>query len=248
MLVVASYPGFPHFAVSLGYYRLCLYSAGGAHTQHLHFPVHRYGIHWNFVGIIFREIGKRLAQRNFHGFNFREYAACLVVRPTFWGFYFRKRRLIRKINPPQKFRCTHGKETEVFVQFGYASLTPHLLIDQKKEQVTLDNPSQLCGSPVAIHASEVPVQQWPLTVLAFWRWRLLGAVLTSEETKWQQLQAHTQTSWAVVYINPFTTENPRTVSRIREIITFQLKPIHWLIHGLNTPDKVYKQEQINLEA
>ncbi len=33
-----------------------------------------------FVGILFREIVKKLALRNFLGLNFREYIACLVLR------------------------------------------------------------------------------------------------------------------------------------------------------------------------
>ncbi len=39
-----------------------------------------------FVGILFREIVKNQAPRNFRGFNFRDYVACLVVRPTYVQF------------------------------------------------------------------------------------------------------------------------------------------------------------------
>ncbi len=39
-----------------------------------------------FAGILFREIVKNQALRNFHGFNFRDYVACLVLRPTYVQF------------------------------------------------------------------------------------------------------------------------------------------------------------------
>ncbi len=39
-----------------------------------------------FAGILFREIVKTQAPRNFRGFNFRDYVACLVLRPTYVQF------------------------------------------------------------------------------------------------------------------------------------------------------------------
>ncbi len=39
-----------------------------------------------FAGILFREIMKNQAPRNFRSFNFRDYVACLILRPTYVQF------------------------------------------------------------------------------------------------------------------------------------------------------------------
>ncbi len=51
-----------------------------------------------FTGIFFREIVKKLAPLNFSDFNFREYVACLILRPNFCGFHFREFGLTRQMH------------------------------------------------------------------------------------------------------------------------------------------------------
>ncbi len=41
-----------------------------------------------FAGILFHEVVKKLASQNFHGFNFHEYIACLILRLVTANFSF----------------------------------------------------------------------------------------------------------------------------------------------------------------